>query len=376
MKVCFWGNITGALIGKTEGGGELQIAFIAKALAASGNEVIIVDFEVNEDFITTDGIKIKSIRNWNKGIRILRTVTHRIPSLFKALAEQNADVYYCRIRDFRHIIAYRVARKLNSKFVLHMASDLDAMNLRSRLRSYYFYNRTTLWLFFSGILLEIIQPWLLRHADLVLVQHSGQKKILVQKNIKPVVFYNMIDLSKIPAGKSYPHSDFVYVGWLDRRKGFPELFKLIELSPTHTFKIIGPPRDEIGLHYYEKLKSFRNVKLLGICSHSKTIDEISKSKALISTSRMEGFPNVFIEAWACGIPVYSLNVDPGNIIEKEGLGVFANGNFDILKTALDEHFDQPGFAMKAKKYVEKYHAINKSKVEEINSIFKEVYDRK
>lgn len=376
MKICFWGNIAGALIGKTEGGGELQIAFLARALASHGHEVIIVDFGVNGEFITNDGIKIRPIKNWNNGLRVLRTLTHRLPGLYNTLAAQNADVYYCRIRDFRHIIAYWVARKLKAKFILHMASDLDAMNFKSRLRNFYFVNRATLWWFFSGLLIEIVQPWLLRHADLVLVQHSGQKNILLKKNIEPVILYNIIDTTKIPTSNIRTHKEFVYVGWLDKRKGFPEFYQLVERSPMHRFKIIGPPRDKTGEKYYEKLKSFRNVRLMGGLSHKRTLEEIATSKALISTSQMEGFPNVFIEAWACGIPVYSLNVDPGNVIEKEGLGVMAHGNMDVLKKALDDHNDDPVFALSSKAYVENNHAMNSKKKREINRIFMELRNGK
>lgn len=376
MKICFWGNITSALLGKTEGGGELQISFIAKALAATGNEVIIIDFGVNDDFITADGIKIYTIKNWNKGFRVLRTVTHRLPGLYQTLKEQNADVYYCRIRDFRHILAYMVARKLNAKFILHMASDLDAMNFRSRLTNFYGENRASMWMFFSGILTEIIQPILLNRADLILVQHTGQKNILLKKNISPVIFNNLVDPDVIPFNDKNIHEDFVYVGWLDKRKGFPEFFQLIEMSPEHTFKIIGPPRDSTGEFYYEKLKSYKNVKLLGILNHKRTLQEISTSKALVSTSHMEGFPNVFLEAWACGIPVYSLNVDPGNLIEKEGLGTMAHGDLKKLKKSLDDHTNTLEFAIKARKFVEENHAMNDKKRIEINQIFSNLVNEK
>ncbi len=94
--------------------------------------------------------------------------------------------------------------------------------------------------------------------------------------------------------------------------------------------MIGRIRDKTGNILYEKLKSCSNVKLLGQLVHKSTLREISNSRALVSTSPMEGFPNVFIEAWACGIPVFSLHVDPGNTIEKEGLGFAANGNMDKL----------------------------------------------
>ena len=372
MKICLWGNIAGALNGRTEGGGELQIAFIAKALAVSGHEVVVVDYGINENFTTSEGIKVFKIKNWNNGVRIFRTITHRIPGLYSTLLEQNADIYYCRIRDFRHIIPYWVSRKLKAKFILHLAADLDAGTFGKRLRKFYFEKPSSLWWFFSGMLVEMVYPYLLRHADLVLTQHSGQQEILARKKIRSSIFYNIINLDDIPDYHLSVRNEFTYVGWLDKRKGFPDFFKIVERSPHHTFKIIGPPRDKTGEHYFEKLKSFPNVRLLGGLSHSRTIREIANSKALISTSPMEGFPNVFIEAWACGIPVYSLNVDPGSVIEKEGLGVIAYGDPEKIIMAMDKHRNSGEFAEKAMRYIEEHHSMNQRKVDEINKVFTEL----
>lgn len=369
MKICFWGNIAGALKGKTEGGGELQIAFIARALAVSGHEVVVVDYGTLEDFITPEGIQVKTIKKWNKGIRLIRTLTHRIPGLYSTLLEQNADIYYCRIRDFRHLIPYMVARRLKAKFVLHLAADLDAVTFAERLRKFYFEISPSPWWFFSGLFIELVYPFLLRKADLVLAQHKGQQEILARKSIDSVVFLNLISTKDIAEYHYTDREDFVYVGWLDKRKGFPDFYDIVIRTPQHTFKIIGPPRDITGERYFEKLKSYSNVKLLGGLSHAKTLAEISRSKALISTSPMEGFPNVFIEAWACGIPVYSLNVDPGDVIATEGLGVIANGNPDTLIKAMDDHVNSAEFAAKALNYIEDHHSMSQKKVEEINMVF-------
>lgn len=369
MKICFWGNISGALIGKTEGGGELQISFIAKALAECGHEVVVVDYNVKEDFITSDGIKVNTIKGWHKGVRILRTITHRLPALYHALKDQNADIYYCRIRDFRHIIAFWVSRKIKAKFILHMASDLDAMNFGKRLKNYYFRTSAGLWWFFSGLLIEAVYPYLLKHSDLVLVQHEGQKNILLKKNIYPLVFLNLIDMSKMQEVPVLLSKDFTYVGWLDKRKGIADFFRLVEKAPMHTFKVIGSPRDKTGHVYYEKLKKYPNVSLLGELSHSRTLNEIADSKALISTSPMEGFPNVFIEAWAFGIPVFSLNVDPGSVIEKEKLGVIANGDLNVILDAMNKFQNNNEFVDNARRYIEYNHALNPKKIHEINKIF-------
>lgn len=375
MKICFWGDVAGALKGNTSGGSELQTALLSKALARAGHEVVVIDYETRNDFVTSDGIKILCIKGWNNGLRYIRIFTHRLPRLYSTLKNQKADIYYCRMRDFTHYLVFRASRKTNAKFILAMASDLDAMGLKMRLKHYYFPNigyGSSLWWFFSGILIEIVHPWLLRRSDIVFVQHEGQEKILFRKGIKSQLYPNLIDLTQIMLIKDPTHKDFIYVGWLDKRKGFSEFFEIIKRSPFHTFKIIGPPRDKTGKFFYEKLKNFPNVSLLGVLSHSDTLFHIANSRALISTSPMEGFPNIFIEAWACGIPVLTLYFDPGGVIKKEDLGRVADGNIDLLLKYMAETEYSECFAGRAKSYVENNHVLNESKIGNTSSLFYEL----
>jgi glycosyltransferase involved in cell wall biosynthesis len=373
MKICFWGNIARALKGSTDGGAELQIALIARALAIAGHEVVTIDYETTEDFITAEGIKVFRIKGWNNGIRIIRTFTHRLPQLYRSLKAQKADVYYCRIRDFRHILAFWAARKVKAKFILGMASDLDAMDFVMRLKYRKLVSFGDLWGFFNNILIEIVYPLLLRKADLILVQHEGQKDILLKNHHKSLIFLNLFELTESPVIQECSHEDFIYVGDLDKRKGFVKFFEIIKKSPSHSFKVVGQPLGKTGYLYYEKLKSYDNVTLFGRLNHSDTMYQIANSKALISTSPMEGFPNVFIEAWACGIPVLSLYVDPGAIIKKQELGEVTHGDMDKLIMAMDNNRNINEFAKRAKAYVENNHVLNTNKINEINSLFNELY---
>jgi len=375
MKICFWGDIARALNGNTSGGSELQAALLAKALALGGHEVVIIDYETRTDFNTPEGIKVLSIRGWNEGLRFIRIFTHRLPRLYLSLKEQKADVYYCRMRDFTHYLSFRASRKAESRFILALASDLDAMGFKMRLKHYYLPNigyGSSMWWFFSGLLNEIVHPWLLYKSDIVFAQHNGQIQILLEKGIKSLLYPNLIDIAQIPKIEKQEHKNFIYVGWLDKRKGFSEFFELVKRSPNHFFKIVGPPRDKTGNLYYEKLKSFPNVTLLGVLSHVETLYYIANSKALISTSPMEGFPNIFIEAWACGIPVFSLYVDPGDVIKKENLGVVAEGNLEMLLKVMDETDYSESFAARAKSYVERNHVLNKRKISMTSIIFNEL----
>ena len=66
MKFCFFGNIAGALKGKTEGGAELQISLLARALALKGHEVVIIDPYSSESFVSQEGIRLINVPDWNK----------------------------------------------------------------------------------------------------------------------------------------------------------------------------------------------------------------------------------------------------------------------------------------------------------------------
>jgi glycosyltransferase involved in cell wall biosynthesis len=369
MKICTWGEVAGALEGKTKGGGELQIALLAKALARAGHEVVNVDLNVKNDYVTKDGIKVFQIEGYDDGIRFFRFLTVRLPKLYSALKAQKADVYYCQIRDFRHILAFWAARKNNGIFVLKLSSNLDAMGLRMKLKYDYLTNFGGIYWLLKTFLTELVFPKLVRKADIVLVQHEEQRDILLKRGINSIIFNNLIELNEIPEIPDPKHDYFSYVGSLDSRKGFAQCFELIKRAPFANFKIIGQPRDRMAHTIYEKLKSFSNVTLSGRLPHSETIGLIANSKALISTSPMEGFPNIFIEAWACGIPVLSLSFDPGGRIKKKSLGKVADGNIDKMLNYMVNVKNTEEFARNAKEYVENYHEINVRKINEISTLF-------
>lgn len=369
MKICFWGDIGRALTDNTSGGGELQIALLAKALSKCGHEVVILDYQTSDDFVTGDGIKVVKINGKNNGIPIIGTFFTILPQFYRTLLDQQADVYYGRIRDFRHIIVYWAARKLKAKFVLGVASDLDVLNFFMRLKHHYLVNYTGLWGIINGIGIEMVYPFLTRKSDMVLVQHEGQQEILIKKGIKSTIFPNLFAPEKVPSTHNQNSKVFIHVGELQKRKGFIEFFKTVKKAPGHFFKVVGQPSGRSGFLFYEEMKSLKNVKLLGRLSHTQTMQEIADSKALISTSPMEGFPNIFIESWACGVPVVSLYVDPGGIIEKNDLGVVAHGRMDILLSALDSMSPDDDFKSRSQAYVDNNHVLNSKRIKEIDDLF-------
>lgn len=372
MKICFWGNFAKVLKGNSSGGGEMQQALLARALAMAGNEVVILDYEIDTEFKTADGIRVLPIKGWNRGIRMIRTITHRLPNLYLSLLDQKADIYYCRIRDFRHILAYAAARKIKARFILGLASDLDISDFRTRWKYFYLSNLRSLWVFFNGLFSEIVYPFILRRADMVLVQHYLQRECLSRKNIDSIIIPNIIDPGELPECTNFEKKGFIYVGSLDKRKGFTDFFKLVNDTPYYLYNVVGSPRDKTGMRIYEKLRSFENVNLIGSLSHKETMRMIAESKGMISTSPMEGFPNVFLEAWACGIPVYSLYVDPGNVIKNKRLGTVAEGDLKKMITDMGVVIDYYELSIRARSYINGNHVLNQFRLHEINSLFVQI----
>ena len=94
---------------------------------------------------------------------------------------------------------------------------------------------------------------------------------------------------------------------------------------------------------------------------------IGSAKALINTSFKEGFPITFIEAWSLNIPVISLYVDPGDVINKNRLGFCAKGNYQAFTNYI-KTFSQPT-NNNIRQYYEENHSSDKFE-KELSKYFK------
>jgi glycosyltransferase involved in cell wall biosynthesis len=62
-----------------------------------------------------------------------------------------------------------------------------------------------------------------------------------------------------------------------------------------------------------------NVSFHGRLPYRETNKLYGRSRLLVNTSDVEGFPNSYLQAWIRGVPVVTL-IDPDRVIEREGLG--------------------------------------------------------
>lgn len=87
---------------------------------------------------------------------------------------------------------------------------------------------------------------------------------------------------------------------------------------------------------------------------------INESKLLINTSKWEGFPNTYIQAWMRETPVVTLKCDPDGLIKNLKIGMHS-GNFDkliddVMYLLSNEDLRQK-MGKNAKQYALKYHSL-------------------
>lgn len=322
MKFCFWGSIAKGLIGEPIGGGEQQLSLIAKYLNKLGQEVVIIDFDFENDVII-DGIKIISLSS---------RYSNQIKKYFwfyKLLKKEAADVYYARIRSSIHLIPLIVSKITHSLFIYHLASDLDSLNFNERWKG--FYSKTSSFLKSLSHIIhsEMIFPIILKRANHIVTQNKEQfvnleKKGIINKSIVNNLF-EILPKNQYLNLKSIPKEFYIYIGSLDLRKGVKELESLINACDKLKFLIIGKARDKHAKAFVKRIKLNSNVIYLSHQPHNIILDYIGKSKGLINTSIFEGFSNAFIEAWSEGVPVFSLYSNPSGVILEYNLGKYYNG---------------------------------------------------
>jgi len=329
---------------KLKGGAELQIALLARTLAADGLPVTIVDPEAPGGERVSENLTVVPVKDWEKGIRGLRFFTHRLPHLVRALRETGAAMCYVRGFSVRHLIPLIAAKKMGAKFVLATASDTDLLGFSARYRKAY-KGKASVWDWVSAIIPdEGAYRILLRFADAVFVQHSEQAALARPRTRRVVQLNNVLDPDLSSVQMNGAKKNIVVVGTLSVAKGLRVLVPIVRKLDSVTFEFIGEVVDSEGESVRAGLAECSNAIVHGPLDRRRTLERIASAKALVNTSPREGFPNTFVEAWALGTPVISLFVDPDGVLSRKRLGYFCDGDIGILeeliqRTSYDLHTD-------------------------------------
>ena len=279
--------------------------------------------------------------------------------LYRILKVLKPDVIYQNGESSLISAAAFYSKRYKCNLIWHVASDSNVVDKRK-----YFLLRHA-----HKLLDRKLFKYGAKIAHHIIVQTNYQKKIveLFNKNAKTHLVRNYHPFP-VELPMATKKNQIIWVANLKLLKR-PELF--INLSNC-LYKnnidvnciMIGSP----GIHtssYQQSLEKKINEVPNLFWLNKKPIevvnDYINESKILVNTSKWEGFPNTYIQAWARETPVVTLSCDPDSLIKDLGIGI-CSGNFkklvdDISKLLNDDKL-RSTMGQMAKKYALKYHSLD------------------
>jgi len=356
FKVCFISLASRSLLTDKDwgyvGGAEVQQVELAKELKKRGHEIFFITYgESNSNFEKISGIEIIPAYDISR-VSKLGFLSKAI-YIWKRMKEVDADIYF--YRSGSPGVAALFGLFFQKKVIRLISSDSDVTG-KAIIRR----NSVIDWVVDIGNWFDI------KLSDAVVSQNKFQKKKLKRNyGVESIEIKNAFHIS--PEDKS--ESQHNYVLWVGKIREVkqPSLFlEIAKYFPEHKFLMIGGKAyNEPRLFYKIKKDSQRiiNINFVGFIPHSKIFGYYKRAILLVNTSKIEGFPNVFLEAWMHSTPVISLNIDPDGIISKYKLG-YHSKSFDQMindvKTLLKNPELRQIMGGNGRNYIKTNHDIKKA----------------
>jgi len=220
--------------------------------------------------------------------------------------------------------------------------------------------------------------------DLAKYWHISEKKINVIPN--PIDIDNIQNLAKSRINHPWFYSQtpiIVAVGRLTGQKGFSFLIKAFSqvLSQFKAKLVIlgqGPEKETLE-QLTREFRVEREVEFLGF--QNNPYPYIARAQVFVLSSLWEGFPNVLVEAMACGVPVVATDCPfgPREILEDGKYGLLVPpANEEALAKAILKILESPqlakDFSEKAKERVKNF--AKEKVIKEYENLFLEVFQKK
>lgn len=339
------------------GGWAVQLRQLLIGLAEAGHRGGVLTWKGANAYVGPQSIcDLLETYDPERGIRKLRFLTDRLPSLFMAARAWQPDVMIQSCSGLNTGIMALIAGALDVPFVHRIASDPDTDG------------RYVQFLDFRG---RVGFHYGLKRTDFVICQNSYQQRQLAKRFPgKPTgILHNCFLVpSNFPPPK--PRAERSYVAWIGnfrKAKNVPLLCEIARHSPELEFRIAGIMSDvakepELRMAV-DQLRAMRNVTFVGYLRRDAVMEFLADAITLLCTSDFEGFSNTFLESFAAGTPVVLREaVDPDSIVERHGLGCVARDACELGVAVRNVSSLDSGayedLARRCRSYVERNHSIS------------------
>ncbi len=340
------------------GGAEYQIQCLLESLVELGRyEISYVARSVSPGFEPA-GYRVVRIGQSPRAPRFGYAMD-AVP-LYRALRMLRPQVIYQRVACGYSGICAWYARRNSARMIWHVAHDTDVT--RETLDP----GRNPV----RPIIENAAIDYMIRTTDHIVTQtqwqgtelerHYGRRADGVVRNFHPE--------PREALDKSGP-ATVLWVANFKRWKR-PELFLDLAAAlsdiPAARFVMVGAEAGGSGERDWnnsvlERIRSSPNVEYLGSRPQSEINRLLARAHVFVNTSRSEGFPNTFIQAWMRAVPVVSLNVDPDQVLEREAVG-FHVGTAETLAQAVRRLLLSPSlreeYGARARQYALRRHSLS------------------
>jgi glycosyltransferase involved in cell wall biosynthesis len=308
--VCFvapfaWPVFSGDRNIKLVGGAEVQQTILMRLLQKKGYRVSLVCLDFGQpQGAVVDGITVYKTYRYDAGIPLLRFFHPRLTKVWKALRAADADIYYQRSAAMLTAVVAEFCRRNGRRSVYAGASDMDFQRGKQQIR----YARDR-WLY----------DWGVAHVDRVVVQNTAQLEACrAGYGREATLIRSCYAPPEGSAGSQPGRGDAVlWVGTVHDYKRPEMLLEIARRLPHRRFVMVGgsaAPGGMLRSGYFESIRDaaalLPNLEFKGFLPLADVEKQFDRGHVLLNTSVYEGMPNIFLQAWARGIPTVA-TVDVG-----------------------------------------------------------------
>jgi glycosyltransferase involved in cell wall biosynthesis len=262
-----------------------------------------------------------------------------LPSLYRTLRSIAPDVIYQRALKAHTGVCAHYCKRHGAKLIFHAAAEQDV-----RRQSYASWRPSVI----VSRIERRIAEYGLRRADAIVVQTDDQAHLLrehydrsascVVRNFHPTPERPLVNRSGAMLRRIVWVANFKPV---KNPEAFVDLAEAFVDRPDVEFVMVGRSGDPARYQrLHERMRELPNLRYLGELPVDRVDELLEESDICVNTSKAEGFPNTFIQAWLRGVPVVSCFVDPDRCLSEGGGGVVTHGVAG-LKLAVSQLLDDP-----------------------------------
>nr|WP_314491584.1 glycosyltransferase [uncultured Chryseobacterium sp.] len=233
-------------------------------------------------------------------------IRHSLKPILKEIYRRKPDIVFSGFGEVNAYLSLFIKLFPKVKFIARETNVVSQHVTKKEIRFFYnFYNNYQKIIAQSDDMMnDLIANFKINRSKIIKINNPVDFDFIEEK----------LTSSKKPESYKYNYKNVVAIGNLSARKGFDNLLKVFSRLKNEKIilHILGDGKDRDLLHQMKDFLGLKNVVFHG--RQENPYGFLKYADLFVLSSRYEGFPNVLLEAGACG--TYSLaNNCPGGINE-------------------------------------------------------------